>query len=156
MLTEQMISHMRVNRTTELPPEMFIELKINKAAAAKAAAKAAEAAAKAAAASRRAADDADFDDNVDNNGSSSSSDDDNEDNNATSVETAWKANKDSIGKVMEFVGFKLSTKFPQNICLMKNGSVVFCDSFIPASPADANQRPKIAGYQFNKVCDILF
>lgn len=143
---------MRDNGTTELPPAMFIELGIDQGAVTRAAKKAT--AANAAAARRRAADDSDdsdWDNYIIDDDSGNSADEEDIDV-VTSDYTNWKKNKDSIGNVMEFVGFNLKTKFPQNICLMRDGSVVFCDSFIPAPLAEDDQRPLIAGYRFNQVC----
>lgn len=56
------------------------------------------------------------------------------------------------GKILEFEGFKLKNKFPQNIALMKDGSFVFCKEFIlPVG----HTTPVIYGYKFNLVSELF-
>lgn len=55
--------------------------------------------------------------------------------------------KEVIQKV-GFVGFTLTKVFPQNICLMRDGSTVYCDNFYKT---DEDERPIIAGFKFQKV-----
>lgn len=55
-------------------------------------------------------------------------------------------------KKLEYKGFTLETKFPQNICLTKDGSIVFCDKFTkPSNPDDDDEEPIVVGYAFGKV-----
>lgn len=51
-------------------------------------------------------------------------------------------------KALKYKGFELSAKFPQNICLMRDGRVVFCDKF--EKPQDS-EKPLIYGYEFKMV-----
>lgn len=51
-------------------------------------------------------------------------------------------------KILEYEGFKLRNTFPQNIALMQDGSLVFCEDFvIPTGHAS----PVIFGYRFENV-----
>ena len=110
-LTKQQIKHIRDNRTTELPPDMFLEMttrvKIIKHRQGR----------------RR-------------------------------VTTTTKTEITSV----KFSGFTLRKTFNQNICLMVDGSVVFCDEFLPPSTVtggdeddDDGGRPYISGFKFRKV-----
>lgn len=74
---------------------------------------------------------------------------------------ATKATKEDIVELV-FVGFTLFRQFGQNICLMKDGTIVFCNRFLPRASAadidDENQederdagKPLIAGFKFRKV-----
>lgn len=51
-------------------------------------------------------------------------------------------------KFVEFQGFKLSTKFPDNVCLLKSGKVILC-SDIKKNPEDPF-NPIISGHAFTK------
>lgn len=51
-------------------------------------------------------------------------------------------------KILEYEGFQLRNSFPQNIALMRDGSVVFCEDFVKP-PGHA--FPVIFGYRFQKV-----
>lgn len=71
-----------------------------------------------------------------------------------------KQTKDDIVEIV-YVGFTLKRTFKQNICLMRDGTVVFCNRFLPSTAvasvsADNNEeeddgKPLIAGFQFQKV-----
>lgn len=52
-------------------------------------------------------------------------------------------------KALKYKGFELSAKFPQNICLMRDGRVVFCDKF--EKPLQDSEKPIIYGYEFKMV-----
>lgn len=54
---------------------------------------------------------------------------------------------------LKYKGFVLSTVFPQNICITRDGSIVFCDKF--EKVAEDCEKPIIHGYSFQKVRDIL-
>lgn len=59
-----------------------------------------------------------------------------------------------IIKELAFERFTLSTEYPQNVCLMKDGSIVFCDAFLqppPSTSSAVEKRPLIAGYKFLQV-----
>ena len=130
--------------TTQLPPAMFVELSVNNVAARAAAA-----------AARRQAEGIDADDADDEDDADDADDEDEDadpgkdkkkdkkkDKDKDKEKWKFKKNPRSVGKCMEFVGFKLTTKFPQNICLMRDGTVVFCDRFIiPSTTSSASSSP---------------
>lgn len=73
---------------------------------------------------------------------------------------AKRAGKEAFIKELSFFAFTLTKEFPQNVCLMKDGSIVFCDEFLsPTTDAGApfgeEKRPLIAGYKFLQVCFTL-
>ena len=59
------------------------------------------------------------------------------------------ADDNKILAEVAFTAFTLSTTFPQNIALMKDGSIVYCDQFLP--PLEDALRPNIVGFKFQKV-----
>jgi len=101
-LTEEQIEYMRKNRTTELPPGMFLEHRFG------------------------------------------------------TTELSQK-------KILQlaYVGFTLTTVFPQNICMLKDGTIIFCHQFLML-PTDSStstndggeksdEKPLIAGFKFDQV-----
>lgn len=57
---------------------------------------------------------------------------------------------------LEFMGFTLTKSFPQNVCMMRDGSVVFCDEFLLIDPLEGDgDKPTIRGFRFQKVKIIL-
>jgi hypothetical protein len=51
--------------------------------------------------------------------------------------------------------FTLETNYPQNVCLMKDGSVVFCEEFVKLT-ADEKEPPQIVGLKFLQVIFVIF
>jgi hypothetical protein len=72
-----------------------------------------------------------------------------------------KETKDEI-RELAYVGFTLTTKFKQNICLLKDGTIVFCNRFLPTTAitesstdngeVEGDGKPLIAGFKFGSVC----
>lgn len=73
--------------------------------------------------------------------------------------------KDQIVQLI-YVGFTLFRNFEQNICLLKDGTIVFCNRFLPGISSGNvgdddeeqcdNGNPLIAGFKFGKVSLIEF
>lgn len=67
---------------------------------------------------------------------------------AISKKTAARRNGNTAIEKLKYEGFKLSTEFPQNICLTRGGNIVFCDKF---EKVEGCEKPVICGYAFQKV-----
>jgi hypothetical protein len=57
------------------------------------------------------------------------------------------------GNVLDYAGFQLRNKFPQNVALMKDGSFVYCKRFTVPS---GHIAPVIEGYKFEWVRQVFF
>jgi hypothetical protein len=78
---------------------------------------------------------------------------------AVTTQKAANGAKEII-KELQFERFTLTTEFPQNCCVMKDGSIVFCDEFVPSGTSSSsskveNRPPIIRGFKFLSVCLIL-
>lgn len=63
---------------------------------------------------------------------------------------------DEVIKELKYKGFTLEKTFPQNICLTRDGSIVFCDEFTKSSNSDdEDEEPLVVGYAFGKVRKII-